>query len=100
MNDIDHMIAVMQAANEGKAIQRRHRTHRNIDGFWKDVRVLHWNWTDFDYRVKPAEPRRVWLNWYPALGVLSCVSYDSREEAASVARHEVSQQVEFVEVVK
>ena len=100
MNDIDHMIAVMQAANEGKAIQRRHRTHRNIDGFWKDVRSLHWNWTDFDYRVKPAEPRRVWLNLYPTKGCRSSICYDSREEAAKFACYEDSQQIELVEVVK
>ena len=100
MNDIDHMIAVMQAANEGKAIQRRHRTHRNIDGFWKDVRSLRWNWATFDYRIKPAEPRRFWRNWYPILGRLSSALYDSREEAAKFARYEDSQQIEFVEVVK
>ena len=99
MTDIDHMIAVMQAANEGKAIQRRHRTHRNIDGFWKDVRSLHWNWTDFDYRVKPAEPRRVWVNTY---GNRMGFAYASREQAdanadAGIYRVEC---VEFVEVVK
>lgn len=100
MTDVDHMIAVLTAAKEGKAIQRRYRTHRDIDWFWKDVRRLHWNWADFDYRVKPAEPRRFWRNWYPALRKWSYDCYDSREEAASVARREVSQQIEFVEVVK
>ena len=78
MTDIDHMIAVMQAAKEGKAIQSRPRPHR----------------------VKPAEPRRVWLNWYPTMNCRALVCYDSREEAKSFARHEVSEQIEFVEVVK
>ena len=34
MTDIDHMIAVMTAAKEGKAIQSRLRAHRDIDEFW------------------------------------------------------------------
>ena len=99
MNDIDRMNAVMQAFKEGEAIQSRNRTHEFSD--WDDVAGSNmWDWYTFDYRIKPAEPRRLWLNWYPALGRLSSAFYDSREEAASVARHEVSQQIEFVEVVK
>lgn len=100
MNDIDHMIAVTQAAKEGKAIQRRHRHHPDTDVYWEADPKPIWNWASYDYRVKPAEPRRVWRNWYPALGKWSYDCYDSREEAASVARNEVSQQIEFVEVVK
>ena len=54
MTDIDHMIAVMQAAKEGKAIQRRHRHLHDIDVHWIDAPKPSWNWTAFDYRVKPA----------------------------------------------
>ena len=99
MTDIDHMIAVLTAAKEGKAIQRRHRTHRDIDGFWKDVRSLHWNWADFDYRVKPAEPRRIWVNLYSS-GVLSDRNWCSQSEAEHSAMTSGTKQVEFVEVVK
>ena len=99
MNDIDHMIAVLQAAKEGKTIQCRHRSHESSD--WIDVAGSNmWDWYIFDYRIKPAEPRRIWRNWYPALGKWSPACFDSREEAASIARHEGSQQIEFVEVVK
>ena len=100
MTDIDHMIAVMQAAKEGKAIQRRHHHLHDIDVHWIDAPKPSWNWTAFDYRVKPAEPRRVWLNFYPTMGCRSSVCYDSREEAASFARHDITEQIEFVEVVK
>ena len=97
MNDIDHMIAVLTAAKEGKAIQRRHRTHRDIDGFWKDVRSLHWNWADFDYRVKPAEPRRIWVNMYnDYMGF----AHSSREQADANAGVNRVECVEFVEVVR
>ena len=101
MNDIDYMIAVMQAAKEGKTIQSRRRHPRpDIDACWRDAPEPSWNWSTYDYRVKP-EPRRVWLNWYPTMNCRSLYYYyDSRAEAKSFARHEVSEQIEFVEVVK
>ena len=99
MNDIDRMITVLQAFKEGEAIQSRHRSHEFSD--WIDAAGgVMWDWYTFDYRIKPAEPRRVWRNWYPALGKWSPACFDSREEAASLARHEGSQQIEFVEVVE
>ena len=100
MTNIDHMIAVMQAAKEGKAIQSRHRPHRDIDVCWRDAPKPSWDWATFDYRIKPTEPRRIWLNWYPTKKCRSSVCYDSREEAASFAIHDIAEQVEFVEVVK
>lgn len=98
MTDIDHMIAVMQAAKEGKAIQRRHL--HDTDECWRDSPDPSWNWVQFDYRVKPEEPSRIWLNRYPTMNFHSSVCYDSREEAAKFACYEDSQQIEFVEVVK
>lgn len=101
MDDIDHMLAVMQAAKEGKAIQYRARCNRGgTDENWGDAPNPIWNWATYDYRVKPAEPRRVWLNFYPTMGGRSHVCYNSREEAASFARHDITEQIEFVEVVK
>ena len=99
MTDIDYMIAVMQAAKEGKAIQSRLRAHRDVDEFWSYAPAPSWNWTVFDYRVKP-ELRRVWLNWYPTKNCRSSVCYESREEAASFALHDTAEQIEFVEVMK
>ena len=103
---IDHMIATMQAAKEGKAIQSRRVLE--IDACWGDAPWPSWgdapwpswDWATFDYRVKPAEPRRVWLNWYPTKKCRSSVCYDSREEAAKFACYEASQQIEFVEVME
>ena len=101
MNDIDRMIAVMQAAKEGKAIQSRLRTHRDIDEFWSYVLAPSWDWSVFDYRVKPAEPRKVWMIMYPTMGGRSYVCYNSREEAAATrAFDQARQQVEIVEVLE
>ena len=46
------------------------------------------------------EARRVWLNWYPTMNCRSAVCYDSREEMARFARHDIAEQVEFVEVME
>ena len=100
MNDIDRMVAVMQAAKEGKTIQSRNLDHGDIDVHWIDTTSPLWDWHTCDYRIKPVEPRRIWLNWYPTMNCRSSVCYDSREEAASFARHDITEQIEFVEVVK
>lgn len=99
MNDIDHMIAVMQAAKEGKAIQHRNRHHRDIDMCWRDAPKPSWDWPTFDYRVKPAEPRRIWVNDYPD-GRESLARYETKAEAQANAGDDCIAQVEFVEVVK
>ena len=101
MTYIDHMIAVTTAFKQGKTVQSRRRHHHpGIDACWRDAPEPSWNWSTYDYRVKPAAPRRVWLNVYPTMGCRSSVCYDSREEAASFAIHDIAEQVEFVEVVK
>ena len=98
MSDIDHMIAVMQAAKEGKAIQCRYRSNGADD--WVDVRgIALWNWTDFDYRVKPAEPRRIWVNLYGSHSTVGYAFY-SRQTADAHAGGGRAECVEFVEVVK
>lgn len=52
---IDAMVAVMNAAKEGKEIQRRCAGDKG----WNDASRPAWNWVDFEYRVKP-EPREWW----------------------------------------
>ena len=99
MTDIDHMIAVMRAAKEGKAIQSRHRPHRDIDVCWKDAPKPSWDWATFDYRIKPAEPRRVWVNMYGSHSTVGYAFY-SRQIADTHAGVERVECVEFVEVVK
>ena len=97
MTDIDHMIAVMQAAKEGKAIQRRRRNHSAIDENWRDAPEQRWDWFTFDYRVKPAEPRRIWVNMYcNRMGF----AHASREQADANGGDVSTECVEFVEVVK
>lgn len=49
--DIKRMAAVMLAAAEGKKIQCR---REGWVGEWTAVREPSWDWTAYDYRVKPA----------------------------------------------
>ena len=98
MNDKDRMVAVMQAAKEGKAIQRlhRHRPDTDTDVYLEADPKPGWNWTSFDYRVKP-EPRRIWVNMYcNRMGF----AHASREQADANAGDVSTECVEFVEVVK
>lgn len=97
MNDIDHMIAVMQAAKEGKTIQCMRRSD---DGYWEDLYGdIWWDWRTFDFRVKPAEPRRIWLNIYPPPSTVG-YAFHSRQMADTHAGRDRAECVEVVEVVK
>ena len=66
MTDIDYMIAVMQAAKEGKAIQSRARGNRGTDDNWVDAPSPIWNWATFDGSdAGTPEPCMVCLDGYP-----------------------------------
>lgn len=58
MKTIEEMIAVMTAYNEGKTIQ-----YANVwMGDWEDLDDPHWDWSKFDYRVKPESKLRPYAN--------------------------------------
>lgn len=98
MNDLNHMVAVMQAWKEGKTIQSKLRAQGK--DHWVDVAFPSWDWATFDYRVKPAEPRRLWMNLDPNRRLRSSICYDSHYLAVRMARNSSVKQAEFVEVVK
>lgn len=53
-----HKIEVMQAFLDGKTIQM---TDKSLD-IWEDfLAEPYWNWEANDYRIKPAEPKKVKL---------------------------------------
>lgn len=57
MKTLDEMIAVMQAARDGKLIERRSWNANSLTG-WYPAAEPTWDWGLWDYRVKP-EPRKV-----------------------------------------
>lgn len=56
--ELKEMIAVMQAAQEGKKIECRRLTSEN----WIELIHPHWDWEDCEYRVKPETKVRPYAN--------------------------------------
>ena len=98
MKDIDHMIAVLQAFKEGKAIQFRDSGNSSTDENWGCALKPSWDWVTFDYRVKP-EPRRIWVNMYVNDRTPRTHFY-TLEEAQHAASPDCIESVMFVEAVK
>ena len=62
MKTTKEMIAVMQAYEDGETIQRQ----VSGGGIWTTVSSdsTVWDWRYFDYRVKPAEPKKVMMQMF------------------------------------
>ncbi len=71
-NTVDEMIEVLQAFKAGKVIQFKN------GGTWDDLLEPGWNFHDTKYRVKPKEPREIWVNEYRDGSV---VAYASKSQA-------------------
>lgn len=59
MSSTEYKIKVMQAHEDGAAIQKC------IRGEWVSDSVPSWNWANGAYRVKPVEPKTIYANEYP-----------------------------------
>ena len=94
---IDEMIAVLQAAKEGKQIQWRTRGCPAAD--WDDFNDFSaMNFGVFDFRVKP-EPRHFWVNEHQdAQGRWFGPLCNSAKEAEAIAQHRL-RIVHLVEVL-
>ena len=92
----DQMIAVLQAAKDGKAIQMRSKVNRRTGGAWYDVTDPLWDFAACDYRVKP-EPRV----FYAVLREhgSQCVAYRDRKLAEKLADPPDYKVVKLVEVL-
>ena len=85
-------IAVMQAAKEGKTIECR-ISNAHALSHWYEEKNPRWNWLDYDYRVKLADLRRVWVVFYP-----HCIAVRHTEkEALETALSNYTSICEFIE---
>lgn len=68
MNDAELIIAlnVMSAALNGKAIEFRAKYACGGPRNWSETSKPTWNWSEYDYRVKP-EPLRFWCWVYDGI---------------------------------
>lgn len=53
---------VMIGFSEGKSVQ--YRFLKSKDSKWADTSRPSWNWTRYEYRVKPTKPRTFWVAAY------------------------------------
>ena len=62
MKTTEEMIAVMQSHADGEAIQRRSLK----GGWWTSVSLdsSAWDWCYFDFRIKPAESKKVMMQMW------------------------------------
>jgi len=54
---LDYMIDVMTRAKAGEWVQER-LTQQDV---WVDVDTPYWNWAVLNYRIKPREPRVIYV---------------------------------------
>lgn len=62
-------IAVMQHFEDGgeieftiNSVDWKDTTINDVD--WKDTVDPTWNWSVYDFRIKPAKPKDIWVNEY------------------------------------
>jgi hypothetical protein len=92
----DEMIAVLQAAKDGKKIQLRRKDEPGLNAQWADAQRPIWDFFQFDYRVK-LEPRTVWVNEYD--GRLGSGVHETKAYADHSAFNVTHKAIQFVEVV-
>ena len=93
----DQMIAVLQAAKDGKALQMQAKKRGGTGGAWLDVANPLWNFACYNYRVKP-EPR-VFYAILKEHGSQRCFAYRDRELAEKLACSPNQKVVKLVEVL-
>ncbi len=87
---------VMLAADRGESIEFARIA--SGDDSWMPCKTPTWNWDSFVYRVKPREPRRIFVNEYDrGLGVSVALTEDDARSNGGAARLRT---IEFVEVLK
>jgi len=92
MRTINEMVAVMVAFKCGQKIQLTSDSRTQ----WMDVEAPNWNWSLYDFRIKPREPRRIWVREYQSTpGEVMAFNQEERNHHAGK-----ESLVEFAEVLK
>lgn len=96
MKTTAEMIAVMQAFERGEEIQC---IRLGIVDDWVKCATppYKWNWIGYDYRIKPREPRVIWVNEYRHQ---QDVVHEDEESARKSAYGAVHIAVKYIEVIE
>ena len=89
---IEEMIAVLQAAKEGKKIRFRNKGRED----WYNIDNTVWNFEFCEYEAV-KEPRHFWINIYPNG---DRIAYPTKENADLQASTDRLECIEVVEVLK
>jgi len=77
---LEYMIDVMTRAKAGEQVQRCDHN----GGGWHNDNDQNWNWSIYDFRIKPREPRVFWMSEHDGI-------FDNKEDCIGKA-------IKFVEV--
>lgn len=99
MKTTAEMIAVMQAFERLEVVQRRAISRAN-DGWATLIPGAghQFNFNDYDYRIKPREPRVIWVNEYIDADMAYHTSEAMARECAMPNAKRIA--IKFVEVIE
>lgn len=93
MSTLQEKIAVMQAAEAGKEIEWSIK-HKAI---WRLATGPCWDWLNYDFRVKPREPRKFYVNEID--GNLSINHHETESDAKEATMARNARVINFIEVL-
>ncbi|KAB7765372.1 hypothetical protein [Xanthomonas sp. LMG 12461] len=99
MKTTAEMIAVMQAFERGEDIQC---IRLGIVDDWVKCTTppYKWNWVGYDYRIKPREPRVIWVNEYTGNGDIKFYGHADEASARGAAGHVARVAIKYIEVIE
>lgn len=95
MNSLDEQLKLIQARIDGEVVLGNSTQH--LDNEFVIDETHKFNFALYTYRIKPREPRVIWVNEYA--GYFGD-SYDHESDAKDFAEGNCIGQVEFREVIK
>ncbi|XTQ92595.1 hypothetical protein ACQR5W_11790 [Xanthomonas sacchari] len=99
MKTTAEMIAVMQAFERGEEIEVRSIPN----GGWISLPRPTPLWDNsglFDYRIKPREPRVIWVNEYTGNGDIKFYGHADEASARGAAGHMARVAIKYIEVIE
>ncbi len=94
MKTTAQMIEVMQAWQRGETIEVRDIGEKRWGTL---IDEPSWNWIDSDYRIKPREPRVIWVNEYSDRSILHSNEEIAKQNASDSAKRIAVKYVEAIE---
>ncbi len=96
MKTTAEMIEVMQAFERGEEVEIRWLVRPDWETMIKTSTPVVWNTSTFDYRIKPREPRVIWVNEYSDGGHVHFTEDDALRSACAAKRTAVK----YIEVIE